>query len=87
VSANWRRLAVAFLLLGGAYFASLRWFECAFALGGRFSPDLARVCAFGTGNPAFDAQAPGPLWPRLAIAVAYLAAAVWLLVSKRVRFV
>lgn len=71
------------LLLGGAYFAALPWAGCAFSLG-RWVPDVARICTFGTGNPAF--VVPGPYWPNLVIAALYLAAAAWVARTRRIDF-
>ena len=79
------RLLIAVLLLGGAYFAARRWLDCVSPLGlsRGFYPEMARLCSFGTGNPAFDQGGPGPLWPNVVIAAIYVIAAVWVVRTKR----
>jgi hypothetical protein len=81
------RAGLVFLLLGGAYFAALPWTSCAFPLGLRGgAPDLLRICAFGTGNAAFDRQGPGPLWPYLVVAGIYVLAALAVTLTRRIGF-
>jgi hypothetical protein len=81
------RVALVVLLLGGAYFASLPWTSCAFPLGARgWAPDLLRICSFGTGDPAFDRQGPGPLWPYPLFAATYLIAALAVAFTRRIDF-
>jgi hypothetical protein len=80
------RAGLVLLLLGGAYFASLPWTSCALPLGLRWEPVLFRICAFGTGNAAFDRQGPGPLWPYLVIATIYVLAALAVAFTRRIAF-
>jgi hypothetical protein len=80
------RAGLVVLLLGGACFASLPWTSCAFPLGLRWFPELYRICAFGTGNAAFDRTGPGPLWPYLVFAAIYLVAALAVALTRRIGF-
>ena len=80
------RAGLVVLLLGGAYFAVLPWTSCAFPLGLRWAPDLLRICAFGTGNTAFDRQGPGPLWPYLVVAGINVFAALAVALTRRIGF-
>jgi hypothetical protein len=80
------RKGLVLLLLGGAYFAVLPLTSCAFPLGLRWAPELLRVCAFGTGNAAFDRQGPGPPWPYLVVAGIYLFAALAVALTRRIGF-
>ena len=80
------RAGLVVLLLGGAYLAALPWTSCAFAFGPRWVPDLVRICAFGTGNVAFDRTGPGPLWPYLLIATIYFFAALAAALPRRIGF-
>jgi hypothetical protein len=71
------RAALVILLVGGAYFAALRWLQCVFPFGpGRWYPEIWGLCSFGFGD-AFDRLGPGPLWPGLVIALIYLLAALY----------
>lgn len=79
------RVALVVLLLGGAYLALRPWLSCAYSLPG-WNVDLMRICTFGTGNPVFDAQGPGRLWPYPVAAVIYVLAAVAVAFTRRVRF-
>ena len=69
------RAALVVLLLGGAYLALRPWLSCAYSLPG-WNVDLMRICTFGSGNPVFDAQGPGRLWPYPIAAAIYLFSAV-----------
>jgi hypothetical protein len=80
------RAGLVVLLLGGAYFASLPWTSCAFAMGPRWEPNLVRVCSFGMGDPAFDRTGPGPLWPYPLFAAIYLFAALAVAFTRRIGF-
>lgn len=77
------RSVLVVLLAGGVYLALLPWATCAFSLG-RWVSDVARICAFGSGNPEFDRTVPHSLWPYLVVAAIYLAAAFWVGRTKRV---
>lgn len=79
------RVGVVALLLGGAYLAVAPWIRCATPLDS-FMPDAARICAFGMGIPAFDSAGPGPYWPRLLLGFGYALAALWIGLSRRIRF-
>ena len=70
------------LLFGGAYLALLPWVNCAFSLGGRWNADLARICTFGAGMPGFGE----PLWRNLVATAIYVAAAVWIALTRRIDF-
>jgi hypothetical protein len=78
------RAVLVVLLLGGAYFASLPWTNCAFGLGLRLQPDLIRICSFGTGIAAFDSQGPGPRWPYAVFVAVYLVAAAVVAFNRRI---
>jgi hypothetical protein len=80
------RVGLVVLLLGGAYFASLPWTRCAFAMGPRWEPTLVQICSFGTGDPAFDRTGPGPLWPYPLFAAIYLFAALAVAFTRRIGF-
>ncbi len=72
------RAALVILLVGGAYFAALRWLQCVFPFGpGRWYPQMWGFCAFGSGNAAFDQTGPGPLWPNLVVGGVYVIAALY----------
>ena len=77
------RGALVVLLLGGAYLALRPWTACAFTLPG-WSVEMMRLCSFGSGNPTFDADGPGQLWPYPLIASIYVVAALTLLFTRRV---
>lgn len=48
---------------------------------------LARArIVFGSGNPAFDGDGPGKLWPYPLVAAMYIVAAVTLMLTRRVHF-
>jgi hypothetical protein len=84
ISPRAARVALAVLLVGGAYFAAQRWLQCTFPLGpSRWYPEMWGVCSFGFGDPAFDRGGPGPLWPYVAIAAIYVIAAIWVVRTKR----
>ena len=71
------------LLVGGAYFAAQPWLACAFPFGpGRWYLESWGLCAFGTGNPAFDRTGPGPHWPSLVGAAVYVIAAAYVALGR-----
>ncbi len=79
------RVAVVALLLGGGYLAVAPWIDCAFPLHA-FTPETARICAFGTGIPAFDNTGQGPHWPGLLVGFGYVLASLWIALSRHIRF-
>ena len=81
------RWALVVALVAASYFVLQRWLECVAPLPGH-GPylDLIRLCSFGFGIPAMDAQGPGAMWWRPVLALAYLVVAVWVALTKRFSF-
>lgn len=80
------RSVLVILLVLAAYLAIQPWLSCAAPLG-QFLPDAARICAFGSGSPAFD-QTGGlsPMWWRLVLAAMFAIAAGWVAFTRRLKF-
>ena len=78
------RVGLALLLVVAAFFVAQRWLDCVSPFGVfRLEAVMVRLCSFGTGDPAFDAGGPGPMWWRPVLALLYLVVAGCVLVTKR----
>jgi hypothetical protein len=79
-----------FGLLSAAFFAALPWFGCAWnPVRNFFDPNFLGFCTFGFPGPQL-APRPiglpgfgGPYWGNLIVGLAYLVAAVYVAISKR----